>query len=84
MKPSPADHRAADLHERLVHLGAFVEPRAQAAELVQQRDRLLDDVPEDSQAAAVFFPAAGDRGGDAARGTTASCGEPRCRKHGRP
>jgi hypothetical protein len=52
MKPPPAD-RAADPHEGLEHVGALVEPRPQAAELVQQRNRLLHDVTEHSQAAAV-------------------------------
>ena len=59
MKSTPADHRAADRHECLVNVIAFVEARAQASELVQQRDRLLDDVPEKPKAAAVFFAATG-------------------------
>src|SRR5688572_9699633 len=66
MKPPPADHRAAHLHERLVDVGTLVEPRPQPAELVQQRDRLLHHVAEDPQPAAVRLAAAGQARGDPA------------------
>src|SRR5688500_18533893 len=68
MKPSPADHSAADLHERLVDVVAAVEAGAEAAELVPQRDGMRDHVPQDPDPAAVGVAAAGDGGADAAAG----------------
>src|SRR5207237_485572 len=68
MKSTPANHRAAEAHECLVDVIALVEAGAQATELVEQSDRLLDHVAEDSQSAAVRFAASCDRGGDAAAG----------------
>ncbi len=53
MEPSPADHRARERHERLVHLVVPVLADAQPLELVHQRQRLLDVPAVDAQAAAV-------------------------------
>jgi len=66
MEPTPADHRAADIHKCFVDVIAFVKTRTQASELMKQRDALLDDIAIDSQAAAVRRSTAGDRGEDAA------------------
>ena len=53
VEPPPANHGLADGHEGLVDVVALVEAGAQAPELVEQRQGLLDDVAEDAQAAAV-------------------------------
>src|SRR5580692_261542 len=66
MEPTPADHRAANGHERLVDIGAFVEARPQAAELMEQRQGLLHDVTKDAQAAAVRRSSSRDGRGDIA------------------
>ncbi len=65
MKSTPADHRAAEIHESLVDVITLIEARAQATELVEQRDGLLDHVAEDSQAAAVGLAPSCDGGADA-------------------
>src|SRR5271154_6589105 len=66
MEPTPAYHRAANGHERLVDIGTFVETRPQAAELMEQRQSLLHDVAKDSQAAAVRLSTPGDSRTDVA------------------
>src|ERR1700733_7461219 len=53
MEPPPAYHRAANGHERLMDVGAFVETRPQSAELMEQCQRLFHNVTKDAQAAAV-------------------------------
>src|ERR1700733_14259994 len=53
MEPTPAHHRTANRHERLVDIVAFVESRPQPAELMEQGQRLLHDVTKDAQAATV-------------------------------
>lgn len=68
MKPPPAGHRAADRHKHGVHVVALGEAGAQAAELVPQGDRLLDDKAEDAQPAAVPLAQVGDGRGDASAG----------------
>src|SRR5438045_1565796 len=66
IQPPPTNHRASQAHESLVDVVTFVEPGAQAAELVQQAQGLFDEVTKDAQAAAVGGVAAGDLGRDAA------------------
>ena len=66
MKPSPADHRTADIHECFMDVIPLVESSAQSSELMQQCLGLLDHVSEDAQTAAVRLAASSDRGGDAA------------------
>src|SRR5271170_1758804 len=66
MEPSPTDHCAAERHERLVDVVAFVESCSQSAKLMQQGDGLLHHISEDAQAAAMFFPPSGNCRGDAA------------------
>src|SRR5687768_11500855 len=73
MEPSPADHRLADDHERLVDVITLVESRTKPAELVQQRDRLLDDVTEDAQPAAVRLAVAREVGADASPESAMRC-----------
>jgi hypothetical protein len=68
MEPSPANHRTAERHECLVDVVAFVETGSQAAELMQQSDRLFYKISKGAQATAVFFPSAGNGRGDAASG----------------
>src|SRR5271169_134638 len=68
MKSSPAHHRTANGHKGLMDVVAFVKTRPQSAELVEQRQCLLHNVTEDSQAAAVWLSTpSDDRGNVAAR-----------------
>jgi hypothetical protein len=64
MEPPPANHRAAESHESLMDVGAFVEACAQSTELVQQRQGLFHDVAEDTQSAAMFLVSPSDSRGD--------------------
>lgn len=64
METTPAHHRAANGHEGLMGIVAFVEARPQSTELMEQRQRLLHDPTEDAQAAAVRGVASNDQGGD--------------------
>jgi len=64
MKSAPADHRAADVHERFMDVIAFVESGAESSELMKQRLRLLHNIAEDSQPAAVRGVAPGQAGAD--------------------
>jgi hypothetical protein len=66
MESSPANHRTAECHERLVNVVTLVEARSQAAKLVQQGDRLFHHLSKDTQAAAVLRVSSGDGRGDAA------------------
>src|SRR5271155_4061432 len=66
MEPTPANHRAAEGHERLVDVISFIESRPESAELMQQGQGLLHHVTEDAQAAAMFLPPTGDGRGDVA------------------
>src|SRR5271170_6605927 len=66
METSPAHHRAANGHERLVDVVTFVETRPQSAELVKQRQSLFHYIAEDTQAAAMWRIASSNQGGDGA------------------
>src|SRR5271170_6465960 len=66
METSPAHHRAANGHERLVDVVTFVETRPQSAELVKQRQSLFHHIAEDTQAAAMWRVASSNQGGDGA------------------
>lgn len=66
MEPSPAHHRTTERHERLVDVVTLVETSSQAAELMQQGDRLFNHISKDAQTAAMFLPPTGNRRGDAA------------------
>src|SRR5258708_39204634 len=68
MKAPPADHRTSQRHKGLVDISASVESRAQAAELMEQGQRLFDHVTEDAQATAMLAVAAGDGPGEAPAG----------------
>src|SRR3954452_1454121 len=60
MEPSPANEGFTDRHEGLVDVIAFVESGPEPAELMQQRNRLLNHVSEDAQSAAMGRAATGD------------------------
>src|SRR5688572_1348367 len=61
-----ADHRAAQLDERLVQLGSPFVAGAQAPEVVQPGEGALDDPALAAQPGAVLDAAPGDHGLDAA------------------
>ena len=50
---SPANDAGGDFHERLVYGGEALEPNAQASEVMQPREGVLDDPPGLAKAAAV-------------------------------
>src|SRR5277367_3904252 len=66
MESTPAHHRAANGHERLMDVGTLVEARPQAAELMEQRQCLLHDITKDAQAAAMWRSSSRDDCADAA------------------
>lgn len=62
MEPTPTHHRTTDIHESFVDVVAFVEAGAEASELVQESDGLLNDISEDAKAAAVGLAPVRDYG----------------------
>jgi hypothetical protein len=65
IQSSPADHGAAETHEGLVDVVAFIKAGPKAAELMKQGQGLFNDPAEDAQPTAMFFSTSGDGGGDA-------------------